>query len=246
MKALRIVAAACLALFGATGAFASGEWDYGENRITGSGFLQTQSRSVPSFTGIEVEGSGTVILSQGLVQSVSVETDDNVLRVVKTEVVAGVLHLGFQPGVRINRLTKLEFRITAPMIDSIAISGSGDARAMTPLRAQSLSLAVRGSGSINATPLDAEIVRVEIGGSGDIVASGQARQLMVNIGGSGSVRARDLTSASADVRISGSGSADVTASDAIAISISGSGSVLYGGGAKATIRASGSGAARER
>lgn len=245
MKTLRIVAVTCLALFGAAGAFASGDWDYDSDRITGSGFVKTQNRSVSAFTGIEVEGSGTVILSQGIVRSVSVETDDNVQRVVKTEVIGGVLHLGFQNGVRISGLTKLEFRITAPLVDQITISGSGDVRALGTLQAQSLALAIHGSGSIDAA-VDAEILRADIGGSGDIEVGGQARELIVDIGGSGSVRARGLQSVSADVRINGSGNADVTARDTIAISINGSGNVLYGGGARATVRSSGSGTAQER
>jgi len=242
---VKTVMAACIVLFVAAGAFASGEWDYGRDRIIGSGNVRTEDRTVPAFRSIELEGSGNVTLSQGPVQSLSVETDDNVLGAVETEVVGGVLHLGFKRGTRIGRLTLLEFRVTAPRVDAVVISGSGDVRAATTLRATTLRLDIRGSGNIDAS-IDVDVLRAGVSGSGDITVDGSAREISVSIDGSGNVKARGLSSTSADVRINGSGDADVTATDAITVAINGSGDVLYGGGAKATVRASGSGTARER
>jgi hypothetical protein len=242
---VKYIAALCLALVASTAAFASGEWDYGRDRVIGSGFVRTENRNVAPFSAIEVEGSGNVTLSQGLMQSVTVETDDNALEIVKTEVVGGVLHLGLKRGVRIARLTRLEFRVTAPRIEGIVISGSGDVWGATPIMAGSLSLAIHGSGNIDAT-VQADTLRADIGGSGDIRLQGQTRNISISVNGSGNVRARDLVSASADVRINGSGSADITAREDILVNINGSGDVTYGGGARVTVRSSGSGTARER
>jgi hypothetical protein len=244
MKHLMVTAAFCAAL-STTAAFASGGWDYDNGRIQGSGIVRSQDRTVSSFTSMELEGSGDVTLSQGLVRSVSVETDDNVLRVVRTEVVGGVLHLGFQPGTRIGRITRLSFRITAPAIEAITISGSGDVRTATAFHAQAFQLHIGGSGNIDAS-VSADTVRAEIAGSGDITVDGRASQLSVSIDGSGSLRARGLQTASTDVQVNGSGSVDVTASDTVVITINGSGDVTYGGGARATVRSSGSGTARQR
>jgi hypothetical protein len=241
MKKLVVV---CMALLAGAAAFASGTGDYG-NRVIGSGFVRTENRTVPSFTNIDVEGSGIVTLSQGIVQSVSVETDDNIMGLVKTEVVGGVLHLGFVPGTSVGRMTRLSFRITAPRIDGIVISGSGDVHAAAPLRTSALGLEIRGSGSIDAS-VEADTVRATIGGSGGINVNGHTGDLSVTINGSGSLQARDLASLTADIRVNGSGGADVTVRDTIAITISGSGNVSYGGGAKATVRSSGSGTARQR
>jgi hypothetical protein len=242
MKKLIVV---CVALLAGAAAFASGAWDYSTNRVIGSGSVRTETRGVPSFTAIEVDGSGIVTLSQGIAQSLSVETDDNIMDLVRTEVIGGVLHLGLVPGTSIARMTRLEFRVTAPRIDAIVISGSGDVHTATPLRTSSLDLDIRGSGSIDAS-VEADTLRTHIGGSGGINVAGRAGDLSVTIDGSGSVRARDLASMTADVRVNGSGGVDVTARDTIAISINGSGDVSYGGGAKATVRSSGSGTARQR
>ncbi len=231
----------CLALLTAAGAFATGEQEgLLGNWVSGSGFVRTESRDVPRFTAIEVDGSGNVTLSQGVVQSLSVETDDNILPLITTEVIGGVLHLGTRPNSRITHMTKLEFRINAPTIERIVIAGSGSVRGITPLRSDRMALEIRGSGDID-TELAVYGLSARIGGSGSINAQGRATELTVDIGGSGSVNAHDLASSAARVRINGSGGASVHAENTLDVNISGSGSVTYSGGATPSVRSSGSG-----
>ncbi len=175
---------------------------------------------------------------------VIVETDANLLPVVKTDVVGNVLHLGFKPFTHIGHVSRLEFRITAPRISAITISGSGDVQAATPLHGEAMELAIRGSGNIEA-PIAATRLLATIGGSGDISAKGTTDSLEVTINGSGGFSARGLRSKSAEVHINGSGDAEIFATDTVNIDIAGSGSVSYGGGAKAFLHASGSGTVTE-
>ena len=226
-------------------AFALGDWEYGTPKwITGSGRVETETRAVPGFTGIEVEGSGNVTLSQGVRQQLSVEADDNILPAVTTKVEGGILHLGFAPGTRITGMTRLEFRITAPEIRGITISGSGNVRTATVLRGDSLALRIGGSGSIDGE-IDVRSLESDIGGSGSIRVRGRAGSQTVAINGSGSVEARELSSLTSDVQVNGSGNVTVTATETISIGLSGSGDVFYGGTAAVTIRSSGSGTIRK-
>jgi hypothetical protein len=48
--------------------------------------------------------------------------------------VGGVLHLGFKHGARVNKVTRLEFTVSAQQLAGIAISGSGNVRTAAPLR----------------------------------------------------------------------------------------------------------------
>jgi len=239
--------AACVALglllAAAAAGFASGD-NENSGWISGSGHLRTESRDVPAFTSIELEGSGNLTIRQGSSRAVMVETVDNVLPVVKTEVVGNVLHLGFNPGTQVSRMTRLEFTVAAPRLTGITVSGSGNARTTAPLRSDSLSLDIAGSGSITCDA-DVESLQATVGGSGDITARGRADRLGITINGSGGIHARGLSSVFADVRVNGSGDASVNASNTLNINVSGSGSVEYGGGARATVRSSGSGSVRE-
>ncbi len=211
--------------------------------IEGSGRVRTETRDVRRFTAIQVDGSGEVELRQGDRQSVVVEADDNVLDVVATEVRGSVLHLGFKPGTRLWHVTRLRFTVTAPSIEGIRITGSGDVRCADRLRADSLSLSISGSGSIDAD-VDTEALSLDIQGSGAIAVRGRTGDQSISLGGSGNVSSRDLVSADARVHVSGSGNVSVTASRTLDIDMSGSGHVQYGGGAAPTIRSSGSGSVR--
>jgi hypothetical protein len=238
--------AACVALgllLAAAAAFASGDSESG-GWISGSGNVSTENRDVAAFTAIELEGSGNVTVRTGISRAVNVETDDNILPFVKTEVVGNVLHLGFKPDTHVNRMTRLEFTVAAPQLTGITVSGSGNARSAAPLRSDTLSLNIRGSGSITC---DADVggLQATIGGSGGIAVRGRADRLGITINGSGGVHARELSSVFADVRVNGSGDVSVNASNTVNINVSGSGSVEYGGGAKATVRSSGSGSVRK-
>jgi hypothetical protein len=208
--------------------------------IEGSGVVRTESRIVSSFTAIVVEGSGNVTLSQGKTQSLSVETDDNLLPLVKTEVRAGVLYLGFKEGVKTRHVSQLEFLITVVELSAVKISGSGNMHTTGLVRADALSLEIAGSGGIYAE-LDVGRLGVAISGSGGITTEGATDHLSLTISGSGSMQGRDLVSGEAEVSVNGSGEAVINARRTISINVSGSGRVAYGGGAKATVTSSGSG-----
>jgi len=227
-------------LSGALFLAASSGFALGSRESVASGIVRTESRTVPAFTAIVIEGAGNVTLSQASAQSLSVETDDNLLPLVKTEVRAGVLYLGFKQGVKPAHLSQLEFQITVPELTAVKISGSGNLHAASLIRAQALTLEISGSGGIYSE-LDVGRLAVTISGSGGMTAEGKARQLSVLISGSGSVQAHDLVSATAEVSVNGSGEAVINAQRTISINVSGSGRVAYGGGAEATIRKSGSG-----
>ena len=228
------------ALSGALVLAATACFGLGSHESEGSGVVRRESRTVAAFTAIVIEGSGNVTLSQGSPQSLSVETDDNLLPLVKTEVRAGVLSLGFKEGVKPVHMSQLEFFITVPELTGVKISGSGNLHSTGLIRGRTLTLEISGSGGIYSE-LDVDGLGVTISGSGGMTAEGKAGHLSVAISGSGSVQARDLASVDADVTVNGSGEAVINARRTIAINVSGSGRVAYGGGAEATITKSGSG-----
>ena len=68
--------------------------------VNGSGDLITEVREVSGFDSIDLDGSGEVIITQGAGETLTVETDDNLMEHVETEVRGDTLHLGFKPGIR--------------------------------------------------------------------------------------------------------------------------------------------------
>ncbi|MBE3131783.1 MAG: DUF2807 domain-containing protein [Acidobacteria bacterium] len=235
------------ALSAAAASFASGTQENGfryTDLVIGSGRSSTEGRSVASYTGIDLQGSGTVLLTMGSTRSISVSADDNLLELVRTDVVGNTLKLGFNQGARVRTVAPLVFRVTAPDIQELAISGSGDIKGQSVIRADRLSLSIGGSGSIQAA-VAVEELSVSIRGSGSLDIKGSADTQEVRINGSVNYDGRDLRSANATIRVNGSGDSMVSVSRELDVNIAGSGNVTFSGSPKTTIRTSGSGTVRQ-
>jgi len=241
----RVLAILCI-LCAASVGFASGSQEpgfEGESRVVGSGRSATENRTVTAFTGIDLQGHGKVLLTIGSPRSLSVSADDNLLRIIRTDVVGGTLRMGFQPGTIARTLAPLVFRITVPRIEELSISGSGDIVGQSVIRADRLVVSIGGSGDIRAE-IAVEEIAASIHGSGNIDLSGRADSQGVRINGSGDYRARELESTDARVEIHGSGHVMIFVSRDLAVSTFGSGDVRYHGDPRVTVTSSGSGTVR--
>jgi hypothetical protein len=212
--------------------------------IRGSGKLVTESRSVRDFDRVSLSGSGEVVITQGGEESLTVETDDNVIKYVTTEVRGGTLYLGFDTErVRSISPTRLQFALSVKDLVGVKISGSGDIIAAS-LDTDRLDVGVSGSGDVEIDSLTAEDVEVQITGSGNVELAGEATGQDITISGSGELHAGDLKGETVEVTINGSGGVTVWAAESLDARINGSGSVKYYGNPTVDLSGSGSGKIR--
>lgn len=218
--------------------------DAGVRVIRGSGNVITETRQVSNFDSIELSGSGEVIVTQGGSESLTIETDDNVMEHVKAEVDGGTLKLGLvtgvQTGLNIQSTSRLVFHVGVDDIAGLTVSGSGDIESER-IETDHLEAAINGSGVVQITDLVASEVRAEINGSGEMDLVGEAAVQDISISGSGKYLAGDLCSGSVEVSIDGSGDATVCATETLDSNINGSGSVNYYGSPSISTSGSGSG-----
>ncbi|OBV40127.1 head GIN domain-containing protein [Janthinobacterium psychrotolerans] len=196
--------------------------------IKGSGKLQKQQREVGRFNGVALNVPGTVELRIGNTDSVTIETDDNLLPLIETVVENGTLRIRQSRRNSNLRQTALTIVVQARQVERVSVGGSGTINA-SGLSGEALRFDVGGSGSIHAGQLDARLVSVAIGGSGNFSAGGKTQQLTASIGGSGNIDAGRLAAKAVQVSIGGSGEAEVWAKEHLTISIGGSGEVSYYG-----------------
>lgn len=213
--------------------------------IRGSGNVVTEDRQVSNFDRIALEGSGEVIVTQGRSESLTVETDDNVMEHVKSEVENRTLTLGLvtgiPTGVNVQSTTRLIFYVGVDDLNGLSISGSGDIEAKT-IETERLEASISGSGNVRISNLAAGEVSADISGSGEVdLFGGEAAEQDISISGSGKYLAGDLCGAMVKVSVSGSGEATVCAMDTLDADISGSGNVNYYGQPSVNISGSGSG-----
>lgn len=192
----------------------------------GSGNVVSETRSVGSFSSVELHGSGELFLSQGPQQPLIIEAEDNILKVLTTRVESGKLIIGSNACISANR--PIRIYATVKDIKSLEVSGSGSITGKNTITADSLDLKLSGSGSMDLN-LKAKNLRTEIPGSGTIFLGGSADDQTSDISGSGKIAGHDLAVKRSDITISGSGVVEADVSDEIAARISGSGAVYYTG-----------------
>lgn len=196
-------------------------WGGGEK---GSGDLKTETREVDDFSRVSLAGSFKVEITVGQPKAVTITFDDNLLDNIITEVRRGELQLETEGSYSSRKPCLVQ--ITVPKLDAVYCSGSGD---------------------IRIDNIKSDEFECHISGSGDVVASGEVKELDLAISDSGDIDMRDLRAEDVNARISGSGDMDVFAKNSIRGSVSGSGDINYYGDPPSTrVRVSGSGDIRPR
>jgi hypothetical protein len=218
------------------------------NAVIGSGEIITQTIDVSGFQRVTLEGFGDVFIEQGQTESLSVETDDNILPLLDIRVRGSELILGTKNGVDVNPSKGITYTLTVQDLDDItlagsgafhvgslssgnfgiSVSGSGDVN-LSGLEAEALSIRLNGSGNIFVENVDVQAVDSSLQGSGDIKLEGQADTQKVRMGGSGNYLAGDLQTNTADVNVPGSADVTVWVEDELSITVSGSGNIRYYG-----------------
>lgn len=219
-------------------------WPFGGEKVEGSGNVTRQARQVERFTGVALELPAQLELRMGTTEGITIETDDNLQRLIETEVDDGVLRI--RPTRRNLNLhaRTMKIVVNARQIERLSLGGSGTIDAAA-LRAPALRFNLGGSGKIRVASLESERVTVSVGGSGDFRASGgKAGDVSVSIGGSGNVDMGKVAADNASVSVAGSGDVTVWARNALSVSIAGSGDVKYYGDPQLRRSVAGSGQAR--
>jgi hypothetical protein len=230
----------------------------GSDVVRGSGKIVTKNVEVSNFDRVMLANTGDVYIEQGETESLTIETDDNILPLLDTRVSGGRLVLDSKPNQDLNPSRSIIYRLTVKELSGIeldgsgnfyvetvqskdmkiSVNGSGDVE-MKALDSDSLSVNLNGSGNITIENIAAKRIDTDVMGSGDIKLDGKADSQTVSINGSGNYLAGDLETASADIRVPGSADVTVWVQDQLSINMSGSGNLRYYG--KPTVDQSGGG-----
>ncbi len=176
--------------------------------VTGSGRATSETRPVSGFTGVDFQTTGEVIITQGAADSVVVQADDNLLRLLRTEVVGSQLRISQPSNVKISTRNPIRFIITMRAIENVALSGTGE---------------------IKIDGLDSDLVKLDLSGTGALTAHGKAKTVQVSLSGTGFIRCDELEADSVVARHSGNGEITVRARHALDANMTGVGAINYCG-----------------
>jgi hypothetical protein len=191
--------------------------------VVGSGRVQSEARPVAGVDAVELIGVGTLAISQGDAEGLTVEADENVLPLIRSEVRGGTLVLRPEPGVAI--AGPIHYALALRRLSRLEVDGAGEVSARG-IRSGALSVALRGAATVSV--------------------DGQADRQRVEIAGAGTYRGLDLASREAIVEIDGAGRALVNAAERLEATINGLGTVEYAGDPRVVQTIHGLGTVRRR
>ena len=227
--------------------------------IEGNGRHSTETRTLPVFERIQINGDFKVRVDTGTGCLAVIEADENLQDRIVTNISGDKLVIESKNGDCLNPSDPIEITVTVPFVNSIELYGSGYVFC-NDLKVENLTLRVSGSGQIECAQIEAVsavldiegsgnidcVVDVEdlsskIEGSGDINIDGSAVNSELQIIGSGHQRAGQLNTDVCTAYISGSGIIDTHVNNTLDVTIIGSGTVNYSGNPVITSHISGSG-----
>ncbi len=236
-----------LAVSACGGEFAGASGDMGDARVkvNGSGRVVEETRPVTSFTGISLYAEGQVTIVQGDAETLTIETDDNLVEYLETTVTDGVLNILLRENtaVDLEPTNGIKFDITVVALDAVDLHGAGVFE-IGDLATDRLSLNVYGVGDIEIANLEASELDVELAGVGAVVVAGQVGRERLTLTGTGKIDASAMSAEQATVGLSGIGDIALWASDRLDATISGIGEVHYYGSPSVTLSVTGSGRIR--
>lgn len=197
----------------------------------GNGNIVTVEKSVDPFERVEVHGAIDVHVSQGPLQPVRIEADENLQKYILVSERGGELEIRTKSGVSFSPTRKMKVYVTSPDFEKLEVTGAcniiGDTKVSSTNR---LEMGVSGAGNINMD-VDAPEVKASITGAGKVQLRGKTRDFDLRLSGAGKANCYDLLSENARVDISGAGAAEVFASVRLDAEVSGAGNVRYRGNA---------------
>lgn len=191
-----------------------------------------QSRSVSGFNSIDSGGPFNVHVKIDGTESIKLDIDDDVINDVRTEVVGGVLKIGFKNNFSFKHrnIKRGEIYVTAKSLEALANSGSGSMDLDGTLTGQNVKTILSGSGNL-AAAVKAGSLESIVSGSGGINIKGSADEANLRLSGSGNIDGKSLTAQTVNATVTGSGGISIRATKSISSRITGSGGVDYSGGA---------------
>jgi putative autotransporter adhesin-like protein len=177
--------------------------------VRGSGNLKTENRTLSGFTKIKAAGAVQLDITPKGDFSVSVETDDNLLEHLTTEVSGDTLVISTKGDV--SSSTAVKIRISMPELKDVDLSGASTAT-IAGIKTDKLDLTASGASKIKI--------------------DGEVRSLEAEASGASGIDAENLRVENADADSSGASTITVNAANDAKLTASGASTVVYVGDPK--------------
>ncbi len=192
--------------------------------VKGNGNVVKKTHSVSSFDRIELNGIYNTIIKQGNIESVVIETDDNLQSYIKPEVNDKTLQIEQTEGINFKETTRMNVYITFKSIDKLTNNGVGNLKTDGTVNVNALSVSCNGVGNLELD-LKSSTLNLEMSSVGNIELKGAVTQGDFQISGVGNIDAEDMKIERLKIENSGVGNAKVHVTGEIQPTVSGAGNI---------------------
>ena len=196
------------------------------NYKKGNGNIETEAIDLKNFDKISIGGNYDVTLIQGENTRVVIETDENLLRYINTELFDKTLNINNVHHLKGSKGIKVEIYYNS--INKIYSTGASKIVNEGLFVADELMINLSGAGAIELE-IETTRVKVNLTGAGVITLSGETDFQETHISGAGGLSAAELISKECSINLSGLGGAQVHAADKLEATITGVGGIIYSG-----------------
>jgi hypothetical protein len=183
-----------------------------------------QDRNVADFTAIEIGNALEVILSQGSVQTVKVETNEGLQEFLKTEVSDGVLKVSQTN--KMKNPSKLMVYITVKDLNKISVNGASELKSETVIKSDKLELNSSGASEVTLELEVNELVS-DFSGASEITLKGTASKHTITLSGASELKAGEFETKEMTINASGASDLEVNVKEKLSGQISGASSLKY-------------------
>lgn len=197
----------------------------------------SEEKSITGVSRIILREYGHLFITQGSEESLRIEGQDSLTRMVKTEVRNGELLIDLDGGwwdKTWGALSStlegkpLKYYVTVKSLEGLFITGAARVKA-DGLILENFQLILKGAGEVILSNIQAKRLDIELPGAGVISLSGKAKEQIVYLKGAGSYDAPRLETENTNVKLHGVGKAVVWAAKTLNARVDGVGSIEYYG-----------------
>ena len=204
---------------------------FGGERVRGNGNMKTEQRNISAFDEVEVHGALHVFLTQGPVQPVRIEGDENLLQYIEVVQQGGTLEIRTRSNININPSKEMKVFLTAPEYKRLEVTGACNITGQNRLAASDLKINMSGASEINLE-VDVPELTIDLSGASKVALKGETKTFKLSSSGAAKAMCFGLLAEETVIDISGAGEAEVYASRKLDVEVSGAGNVRYKGEVK--------------
>lgn len=202
----------------------------------------SEVREFQEFTAVLLNGVGNVIITKGNEHKVEINSNQDVVSKIKTEVINKELVISMVDTLPVWLISfpKLDIKVTLSDVKSLRVTGVGKLRCEETLETDSIVVFNSGVGGIHLK-LSANDVKTYLAGVGEIELSGTTSIHQVEISGTGKINAYSLKAEDVTIKATGIGECVIYATNNLEVNAGGISRVKYRGHPKVKSSRSGLG-----